>query len=255
MKNGKKIVATIEARMTSTRLPGKVLLPLSGEPNLKRLIDRLRRSAFVDDIVIATTVNAPDDAIVAFAKTVDCKVWRGSEDNVLERVLEAAKSVNADIIVEITGDCPLVDWRHIDRLINLYEDGKYAYTANNMERTFPRGFDVQVFSVKTLEEVNTLTKDPVDQENVSTYIYNHPERYALYNLAAEGKMARRELRVTLDTEKDYELLNLIFEKLLPQNEDFSTEDVIDLFNREPELAQINVDIKQKDPYGGGYLPY
>ncbi|MFZ3043663.1 MAG: glycosyltransferase family protein [Minisyncoccia bacterium] len=254
MKNGKKIVATIEARMTSSRLPGKVLMPLAGEPNLTRLIERLRRSRYVDDIVIATTTNAPDDAIEALAEKIGCKVWRGSEDNVLERVLQAAQSVHADLIVEITGDCPLIDWRHVDYLVDLYEEGGYDYVANNMERSFPRGFDAQVFSVKTLAEVNELTKDPVDQEHVSIYIYSHPERYKLHNWSAEGKMARKELRVTLDTREDYELLNLIFEKLLPQNEDFSAENVVDLFNREPELSEINAEIQQKNPRGG-YLQY
>lgn len=254
MKNRKKIVATIEARMTSTRLPGKVLMPLAGEPNLTRLIERLRRSKYVDEIVVATTTNAPDDAIVTLMEKIGCKVWRGSEDNVLERVLEAAQSVNADLIVEITGDCPLIDWRHIDHLIELYLDGAYDYVANNLERTFPRGFDMQVFSVKTLEEVNSLTQDRVDQENVSIYIYNHPERYRLYNWVAEGKMARKELRVTLDTKEDYKLLNTVFEKLLPQDPDFSAEDVIDLFNHEPELTQINAEVKQKNPYGG-HLPF
>jgi spore coat polysaccharide biosynthesis protein SpsF len=250
MKAGKKIVATIEARMSSTRLPGKVLMPLAGKPNLERLIERLRRSAYLDDIVIATTTNPADDAIVSFAEGVGCKVWRGSEENVLERVLEAAQSVGADLIVEITGDCPLVDWRHVDRLIEIYTDGGYDYVANNMERTFPRGMDVQVFSVQTLSEVNTLTQDPVDQENVSIYIYNHPERYRLYNWAAEGRMARKDLRVTLDTREDYQLLNTIFEKLLPANSDFSAEEVIALFEKEPQLADINAGIKQKNPYGG-----
>lgn len=254
MKDGRKIVATIEARMTSTRLPGKVLMPLAGEPNLSRHVERIRRSKYVDEVVIATTTNPPDDAIEALAHTLKCGVWRGSENNVLERVLEAAQSVNADIIVEVTGDCPLVDWRHVDHLIELYVNGGYDYVANNMERTFPRGFDVQVFSVKTLAEVNTLTNDPTDQEHVAFYIYNHPERYKLHNWSAEGNMLRRELRVTLDTREDYELLNLIFEKLLPQNQDFSAEDVVDLFNREPELAHINAEVKQKKP-GGGHLPY
>lgn len=254
MKAGKKIVATIEARMRSTRLPGKVLMPLAGEPNLKRLIERLRHSVYLDDVVIATTTNPADDAIVSFAEKIGCKVWRGSEENVLARVLEAAQSASADLIVEVTGDCPLVDWRHVDHLIELYIDGGYDYVANNMERTFPRGMDVQVFSVATLAEVNRLTQDPVDQEHVSIYIYSHPERYKLYNWAAQGRMARKELRVTLDTQEDYQLLNTIFERLLPQNPDFSAEEVITLFEREPALADINAEIKQKNPHGG-YLKY
>ncbi len=250
MKDGKKIVATIEARITSTRLPGKVVLPLMGEPVLSRLIDRLQRSQYIDEIVLATTTNTPDDALVELAKQKGVKYWRGSEDNVLERVLQAAQSVEADLIVEITGDCPLIDWRHTDHLIDLFSTGKYDYVANNVERTFPRGLDVQVFPVAILEEVNRLTQDPVDQENVSIYIYTHPEKYRIANWAAEGHMRRPDIRITLDTKEDYMLINTIFEKLFPSNPDFSAEDVVYLFEQDPTLLDINKEVKQKNPYGG-----
>ncbi len=250
MKDGKKIVATIEARMTSTRLPGKVMLPLMGEPVLSRLIDRLKRSRYVDEIVLATTTNGPDDVLVELAKQKGVKWWRGSEDNVLERVLQAAQSVDADWIVEITGDCPLVDWRHIDHLVDLFASSEYDYVANNVERTFPRGLDVQVFPVATLEEVNRLTQDPVDQENVSIYMYTHPEKYHIGNWRAEGNMHRPDIRITLDTKEDYMLINTIFEKLLPTNPDFSAEGVVQLFEKDPTLLQINREVKQKNPYGG-----
>ncbi len=250
MKDGKKIVATIEARMTSTRLPGKVLLPLEGEPVLSRLVDRLKKSRYIDEIVMATTTNPHDDVIVELAKQKVIKCWRGSEDNVLERVLQAAQSVDADLIVEITGDDPLIDWRHIDHLIDMFTTGSFDYVANNLERTFPRGFDVQVFPVAVLNEVYTLTKDPVDLENVSIYIYNHPEKYRLGNWKAMGFMRRPDIRVTLDTPADYEFINTIFQKLLPDNPDFSAEDVVHLLERKPALLEINRDIKQKSPYGG-----
>ncbi len=250
MKDGKKIVATIEARMTSTRLPGKVLLPLAGEPCLTRLIERLKRSAYVDHIVIATTTNSTDDVLEELSMKLGVGVWRGSEDNVLERVLDAAKSVQADLIVEVTGDCPLLDWRHVDHILELFSSGEYDYVANNMERTFPRGFDLQVFPVKVLDEVNQVTQEPVDQENVSIYIYQHPEKYRLLNWAAEGFMRRPDIRVTLDTPQDYELIDTIFKKLLPVNPDFSAEDVVHLLERESALLEINRDIKQKNPYGG-----
>lgn len=250
MKDGKKVVATIEARMTSTRLPGKVLLPLGDKPVLARLIERIKRSHTIDTIVIATTINASDDGIVALAKSMDINVWRGSEENVLERVLDAAQSVQADIIVELTGDNPLVDWRHIDYLVGIVASDIYDYASNSTKETFPRGFDVKVFPARVLAEVNRLTQDPVDQENVSIYIYNHPEQYKLYNWSAEGKMARKELRMTLDTKEDYSLIRTLFERLLPQDPDFSAEDVVDMFNQEPELAFINAEIKQKNPYGG-----
>lgn len=253
MKDGKKIVATIEARMTSTRLPGKVLMPLAGKSTLERIIERLRCSKYIDDVIVATTTNTPDDAIIALCEKLDCHYWRGSEDDVLLRVLEATQSQKADIIVEICGDDPLIDWRHADRLIELFFEGEYDYVSNSLNKTFPIGFDVQVFPVSVLDEVNRISKDEYDHEHVSLYIYNHPEKYKLGELKAEGKMKRRDIRLTLDTKEDYILLNTIFERLIPENPDFSAEDVVDLFNREPALADINKEIQQKDPYHRGFL--
>lgn len=243
MKNGKKIVATIEARMTSTRLPGKSLMPLAGKPVLERLIERLRRSRLIDDVVVATTTNAPDDAIVELCERLDCHYWRGSEDDVLLRVLEAAEAYQADIIVETCGDSPLTDWRQIDRMLELFFENSYDFISNNLEPSFPIGFDVRIFPTAILAEVERTSQDPYDRENVSPYIYTHPEKYTLGKLVAEGRMRRRDIRLTLDHKEDYDLLNTVFEKLLPTNPDFSAEDVISLFEREPKLADINKERK------------
>jgi spore coat polysaccharide biosynthesis protein SpsF len=252
-KDGRTIVATIEARMTSSRLPGKVMLPLAGKPTLERLIERLKRSKTVDHIVIATTTNDADDVLVELGNKLGVGVWRGSEEDVLTRVLGAAQSVKADLILEVTGDCPLIDWRHADYLAELFESGSYDYVANNMERSFPRGMDLQLFPTALLAEVAELTQDPYDHEHVSLYIYNHPEKYRLLNWKAEGKMHRPDVRVTLDTQEDYELLERIFTELLPKHEDFSAEDIIALVEAKPELLDINKEIKQKDPRGKGFL--
>ncbi|MEK7602533.1 MAG: glycosyltransferase family protein [Patescibacteria group bacterium] len=249
MIDGKKIVAIIEARMTSSRLPGKVLMPLAGESVLARQIERLRHSTHIDDVVVATTTNAPDDAIVAECERLNARYWRGSEDDVLLRVLEAAQSVQADIIVEICGDCPFIDWRHADALLEMMGKDGYDYVANSLEETFPIGFDIRIFPTTILDEVNRISKDAYDHEHVSLYIYNHPEKYKLGNIAAEGKMRRRDLRLVIDNKEDYQLASTIYEKLYPGNPNFSAEDVITLFEQEPELALINRDIKQKDPYG------
>lgn len=240
-----KIIATIEARMTSSRLPGKVLLPLAGKPALERLVERIRRSRYVDDIVVATTINNDDQPIIDLCKKIGCSYFRGSEEDVLSRVLEAAISVNGDIIVEITGDCPLIDHRHIDKVIELFYSGEYDYASNTIERTFPDGFDVQVFPVHVLEEVDRLTQDPIDRVHVSYYIYSHPERYKLVNWKAEGDMYWPGLGITLDEEDDYTLIKKIFEKLLPVNEDFSAEDIVNLLRKQPELVEINSDVRRK----------
>jgi len=245
MKGYKKIIATIEARMTSTRLPGKVLMPLAGKPVLERLIERLRRSTYVDDVVVATTTNAPDDVIVALCKRLGCPYWRGSESDVLLRVLEAAQKHGADIIVETCGDSPLIDHQHVDRLLDMYFEEKYDYVSNNLTPTFPIGFDVKIFSTDALAHVEKISQDPYVRDNVSPYFYQHPELYKLGQLPAPTHMRRRDIRLTLDYREDYKLINKVFEKLLPRNPDFSAEDVIDLFNREPQLLEINKNISKR----------
>lgn len=250
MYKEKRVVATIEARMTSKRLPGKVLLPLAGKPALERLIERLKRSEYIDEIVVATTINKSDDLIVGLAKNLGVKYYRGSEDDVLKRVLEAAKSAGADIIVEITGDCPLVDWRLVNRGIEELFRRNFDYSANNIEFSYPDGFDVRVFPVSVLEEVDKMTNDPIDRVHVTYYIYNHPERFKIYNWIAEKENYWPDIRLTLDEEKDYELLNIIFEKLLPKNNDFSVNDVINLLKSNPKLLEINKYVKTKEPQRG-----
>jgi spore coat polysaccharide biosynthesis protein SpsF len=247
-KNKGKICATIEARMTSTRLPGKVLMDFCGKTNLQHIIERLKRSKYLDEVVVATTVNKDDDVIVELCEKVGCKYYRGSEEDVLLRVLEAAKSVNADYIVEITGDCPVIDWRHVDNLIKIFFSGEYDYASNTIERSFPRGFDTQIFPVRVLEEVNEITKNPVDHEHVSIYIYTHPEKYVLLNWKADDKTNHPEFEITLDTKEDYEFIKNIYENLYPLNYDFSAEDVVELLLRNQELTKILGNTNRKNPF-------
>lgn len=243
-----KICATIEARMTSTRLPGKVLMDFCGKPNLQHIVERLKRSKYLDEVVVATTVNEEDDKIVELCEKIGCKYYRGSEEDVLLRVLDSAKSVDANYIVEITGDCPVIDWRHTDNLIEMFFSGEYDYVSNTIERSFPRGFDTQVFSVKVLEEVNETTQSPVDHEHVSIYIYTHPEKYKLLNWKADDKMNHPEFEITLDTREDYEFIKNIYEKLYHLNPDFSGEHVVELLLNNPKLTEILHNTHRKDPF-------
>jgi len=241
-----KIVATIEARMTSSRLPGKVLLDLAGKPALEQLVERLRRSRYLDDIVVATTDRPTDDPVETLCRQIGCSFFRGSEDDVLARVLGAARSVSADLIVEITGDCPAVDWRHLDQLIETFFSGEYDYVANTSgPRPYPVGFEVQVFPVAVLAEVDQLTRNPVDHEHVSLYIYSHPERYRVHYVEAGPDLYDPELEVTLDTPEDYQLIQSVFQALLPINPDFSALDVVKLLRRRPELLAVTRDVKRK----------
>jgi spore coat polysaccharide biosynthesis protein SpsF len=248
MYNNKKICATIEARMTSSRLPGKVLMDFSGKPSLQHIIERLKRSKYIDEVVVATTINSTDAPLIQLCEKIGCKYFRGSEEDVLLRVLEAAKSVSADLIVEITGDCPVIDWRHTDRLIELFYSGDYDYAANIIERTFPRGFDTQVFPVSVLSEVNETTKSVVDHEHVSLYIYSHPEKYRLINWKAESELFHPEFEITLDTKEDYELIKSIYDNLYTENIDFSAGDAIKLLLDKPELFETVKMIKRKNPH-------
>jgi spore coat polysaccharide biosynthesis protein SpsF len=240
-----KIVATIEARMTSSRLPGKILRPILGRPTLQLLIERLSLSQYIDDIVVATTINDADDPTEDLAKRLGVGCYRGSEDDVLDRVLKAAQAYQADIIVEITGDCPLLDPAVIDRLIGIYLEGGYDYVSNTLKETYPNGLDSQVFSRKTLEIVAELTQDPVDHEHVSIYIYEHPERFRLFNLESNLPKKYWGARLTVDTNEDFEVIRNIYEELYPKNPEFTLEDIIDLLEKRPELLDINRKIRQK----------
>ncbi len=239
MIGNKKVVATIEVRMTSTRLPGKVIMPMAGKPALQLLVERLRRSKFVDEVVVATTTNAADDAIATMCESIGCAYHRGSENDVLARVLGAAQEHKADIIVEICGDCPLVDHRQVDKLLELMHEGGYDAVANNLDRSFPIGFDIRIFKTELLANLDRESQDPYDREHVSPHFYNNPERYKVGGLSAEGNMRRRDIRLTLDYKEDYDIISKVFEKLLPTKEDFSAEDIVALFEREPELMDIN----------------
>jgi spore coat polysaccharide biosynthesis protein SpsF len=240
-----KIVATIEARMTSSRLPGKILRPILGKPTLELLIERLSRSKYIDTIVVATTVNSTDDVVEELAKKLAVGCYRGSEDDVLDRVLKAAQAYTADVIVEITGDCPLIDPTVIDQLIEIYLRDQYDYVSNTLRQTYPNGLDTQVFSRKTLEKVAELTQDPVDHEHVSLYIYEHPDQFTLFNLDSNFPKKYGKLRLTVDTIEDFEVIRSIYEELYPVNHSFSLNDVIGLLEKRPELMEVNRDIKQK----------
>ena len=244
--HSQKIVATIEARMTSTRLPGKVLLDLAGKPSLQQIVERLRRSRYVDEVVVATTDQPTDDPVAAACEKMDCACFRGSEEDVLARVLGAARSVNGELIAEITGDCPAIDWRHVDQLIEVFFAGEYDYVANVAgSRPYPVGFEVQVFPTAVLAETDRLTQNPVDHEHVSLYIYTHPERFRIHYVAADASLYHPEIEVTLDTIEDYRLIQSIYQELYPRIPDFAATDVIRLLVERPDLLAITREVKRK----------
>lgn len=241
----KKIVSTIQARFASTRLPGKTLLKICGKPTLQLIIERLQRSRFINEIVVATTVNVDCDPIEELAERLKVACFRGSEEDVLDRVLKAAKAFQADIIVEITGDETLMDPAIVDQVIDYYLKNDFDYVSNIFNRRYPRGLDTQVFAVSILEEVSKLTNDPVDRENVSPYIYGHPERYRLGSVEAPEELNHPDWRWTLDTKEDFEFLKTIYEALYSIKEDFNSYDVLAFLKSNPQVLEINRHVKQK----------
>lgn len=240
-----KIVASIEARMTSTRLPGKVLLPIMGKSMLEYLIERVRESKKIDQIVVATTNNDDDDPIVDLCNRVGIASYRGSENDVLDRVLNAVKSVNGDIIVELTGDCPLLDPIIIDETIDFYLKNNFDYVSNCLSRTFPIGYDTQVFSFKVLERVHSITQDPADREHVSLFIYEHPEIFSLWNIRSNLSQKWWSARLTVDTKEDFLVISSIFEALYPKFRIFGLDHVITYLDNNPAIMNINSHIIQK----------
>lgn len=240
-----RIVATIQARMRSERLPGKVLLPILGRPNLALMVERLRRVPSVDEIVIATTDHKSCDPIEALAQALGVGCFRGSEEDVLDRVIRAGRAARADLIIETTGDCPLIDPPTVQRVVDGFLEGGVDYCSNVISRTFPRGMDTQVFPLAVLEEVAGLTSDPVDHEHVSLYIYQHPKRFTLRNIESGLPRFVSDLRLTLDTPEDLTLIRTVFEELYPVKPEFTLSDILALFERRPELADINREIRQK----------
>ena len=234
-----KTIATIEARMTSSRLPGKVLLPCQGQPMLALMVERLRQVPSLDGIVIATTINATDDPIQDLCDRLGVGCWRGSEDDVLSRVLDAATHFGADVIVETTGDCPLIDPGIVQACVTRYRQLGVDYLSNVLERGFPIGMDTQVFATRILADVAARTQDPVDHEHVSLYIYRHPELYTLANVAALPHQCDPELRLTLDTAQDLELITKIFDALYPTNPRFNLDDILAVLKANPHWRDIN----------------
>ncbi len=245
MIDGKRVVATIEGRMTSSRLPGKILLPLRGKPVMAHMIERHRRSRYTDEVVVATTTNATDDPVVALCEEMHCPYFRGSENDVLERVVGAGREHSADILVQGMADSPLVDWRIIDRLIEMLDGNDCA--SNEFEETFPVGFDARVYSFPVLRAAGENDTGTMYREHAGYSIRSQPQKFKLVNWKAEGTMCWPELRLTLDTAEDYKLISAVYDELYPKNPDFSSADVVAFLKRRPDLVAINREIKQKVP--------
>ncbi|GAB6158044.1 glycosyltransferase family protein [Desulfotomaculum varum] len=240
-----KTVIISQARMSSTRLPGKVLKQVAGKALLEYHVERLKRVRRADEVIIATTLNAADKQIVNLCEQLGVLCFRGSEDDVLSRYYHAANATQADLVVRVTSDCPLIDPEVIDKVIEVFTDCRgYDYVANTLSRTYPRGMDTEVFSLAALERAFKEAKTPPEREHVTPYIYNHPGIFKLKNVANSTDQSRH--RWTVDTEDDFRLIEKILQALYPDKPDFTMEDVLALFNIHHDWYFINAHITQKD---------
>ncbi|MCG6184556.1 glycosyltransferase family protein [Anoxybacillus sp. LAT_38] len=240
-----KVAAIIQARVGSTRLPGKVLKKVLGKTLLEYQMERVKRAKAIDEIIIATTTKESDDPIVQLCQQLSIPYYRGSEEDVLLRYYEAATKFNVDVIVRLTSDCPIIDPNVIDKVVEHYLENKdrYDYVSNTLTRTYPRGLDTEVMSYEVLKRVHEEAKELVYREHVTAYIYHHPDQFRLCNVSNEKDESKH--RWTVDTEEDFELIEKIISKLYPENTNFNMDDVLKLIDENPTWFDINSHIEQK----------
>ena len=237
-----KVATIIEARMSSTRLPGKVLkkIPGSDLTLIELMVNRARKSMLSDEVIVATTVNPNDDQLCDHLEKKGINFYRGSEENVLDRVLNTALKNNVDLIVEVTGDCPLLDHTVIDQSIGFFLKNKVDYVGNTcITNAYPRGMDAKVFTTKTLSKVNSLTQDPDDQEHVSLFIYNNRDIFKCLPLDPPSFFVNPKTRLTVDYPEDLQLVLSIIAEL---GTNCGFEQMCDLLNQREDLININGNI-------------
>jgi spore coat polysaccharide biosynthesis protein SpsF len=241
-----KVVAIVQARMGSTRLPGKVLMDVAGKTMLARVVERLRLANLINEVLIATTDNAPDDAVVKECKACSVPVFRGDEKDVLDRYFRAAQLSNAQVIVRITSDCPLIDPEITNKTIAAFLEASPDYAANTLTRTYPRGLDTEVLSFGALSKAWQLARQRYEREHVTPYIFEHPADFKLLPVTGEADFSSH--RWTVDTPEDLELIRTIYSRFDGQS--FGWRDVLGLVDREPELIELNRSVEQKALHEG-----
>lgn len=237
----KKVVVSIEARMSSSRLPGKMLMNIGNKTVIQHLIDRLRLCEKVEDIIIATTENPNDDLLVEWAKNYNVNYFRGSEEDVLQRLIDAHEIMNTDIIVEITGDCPFTDPEIVDLAVETYKVNDCDYLTNCEVSSVPPGLYVQVFSLNSLKKIGNIVKDLAVREHVSLYYYENPDKYKIIHLMSPLKWRLpKDTRIYLDYKEDLTFLRMIDDYFAKKNIEFYyADDIVNLLNEKPELLNIN----------------
>lgn len=238
-------VLIVQARMGSTRLPGKILKTVLGKPLLEYQIERLKRVKGKDEIVIATTTKDTEEPIIKLCERLHVPYFCGSETDVLSRYYCAAQKHHADVVIRITSDCPIIDPAIIDKVIDHYllHSNQLDYVSNTLERTFPRGMDTEVFSIQALSEAYHEAKKESEREHVTPFLYKNADRYRSANVSYFEDQSKH--RWTVDTMEDFQLIKRIIEHLYPVNPYFTLEDTLKLLQEYPDWSYLNAHIEQK----------
>lgn len=238
------IIAILQARMGSSRLPNKVLRKIKGKTLLELFISRVKQSRLIDKIVIATTTKSVDNVIEEIASKLEIECFRGSENDLLDRYYQCAKKYHADVVVRLTPDNPFVDYRIIDRAVQIFKDNQVDFVTNHFEPTYPEGLDVEVYSIYALKKSWEEAKLLSEREHVFPYIQNHQDQFKIINFMQDKDYSH--LRWTIDYECDYEMTKIIYDYLYEGNPIFLQEDILQLLEEHPEIAKMNSHIQRKE---------
>jgi spore coat polysaccharide biosynthesis protein SpsF len=237
MRGDIKIVAVIQARMGSTRLPGKVLKDILGKPMLWHLVTRVRSASSIDDVVIATTVNREDDGLEEFATNNHLGIYRGSENDIVDRMFRAGRKYGADIVVRVWGDCPLIDPELIDKMVSQFIKQRYDYADNFHPATYPQGMNFEVYSFKSLERIWNEADDSFYREYPSEYVYAHRDSFKTFFDKNDRDFS--DIHLTVDYVEDLHLVTEIFKKLYSDKGVFHLGEILDLLEKDPALQKTN----------------
>jgi spore coat polysaccharide biosynthesis protein SpsF len=241
-----KIVAIIQARVGSTRLPRKVLKNIVGKPMLWHVIDRVKRATLVDEIVLAATRKEEDKPLLKLAKESGVNSYEGSENDVLDRYFQAATKFGADAIVRITADCPLIDPEVVDKVVKIFLDGGFDYISNTAKLSYPDGLDVEVFSCDTLESAWKDSRKLSEREHVTPYIRKHPKMFRIGGVEYERNLSHMQWSV--DTDRDLKFVREVYKRLYKKGRIFFMRDVLKLLKKHPELTEINKGVARNAGY-------
>jgi spore coat polysaccharide biosynthesis protein SpsF (cytidylyltransferase family) len=239
-----RVLGIVQARTSSTRLPGKVLMPILGRPMLALQLERLRRSKCLTDLVVATSNDPSDDALAELCAREGVKVFRGSLSDVLDRFVKAARPYAPDVVVRLTGDCPLADPDLIDAVVAKFLQDDLDYLSNCDPASFPDGLDVEIMKFSALELANVEAVLPSHREHVTPFVRRQPDRFRVGNHLSS--VDRSAMRWTVDEPEDFEFVRRTYERLYPGNPDFSTEDILGLLKKEPHLQQNNMRFERNE---------